>query len=138
MIIYAHLLPLLRRQAKRKISMVSLSLLTPKKRSTRSNTNISELACPNLVSTPLFITHDTRDNILDSKKGHIFELETAPYFYMDSKERPFFKTQISATVNIFHGQERTTAGISAQGGNRNYTGNKITNTRNREILCWRQ
>ena len=51
-----------------------------------------------LVSTPLYITHDTRDNILDSKKGHIFELETAPYFYMDSKERPFFKTQISAST----------------------------------------
>lgn len=51
-----------------------------------------------LASTPLFIIHDTRDNILDSKRGGIFELETAPYFYMNSKEKPFIKTQISAST----------------------------------------
>ncbi len=51
-----------------------------------------------LVSAPLFISHDTRDNILDSKKGHFCEFETAPYFHLDSKDKPFLKTQISAST----------------------------------------
>ena len=51
-----------------------------------------------LVSSPLFVIYDSRDNILDAKKGRLFELETAPYFYMKSKEKPFLKTQLSAST----------------------------------------
>jgi len=51
-----------------------------------------------LVSSPLFVIYDSRDNILDAKKGRLFELETAPYFYMKSKDKPFLKTQLSAST----------------------------------------
>ena len=51
-----------------------------------------------LVSSPLFVIYDSRDNILDPKKGRLFELDTAPYFYMNSKDKPFLKTQISGST----------------------------------------
>jgi len=53
-----------------------------------------------LVSSPLFVIYDSRDNILDAKKGRLFELETAPYFYMKSKDKPFLKTQPVASLQL--------------------------------------
>ena len=47
-----------------------------------------------LLSTPLYIVHDTRNNILDPKKGFEFKFGGAPYFNVRSKEKPFFKTYI--------------------------------------------
>jgi len=64
----------------------------------RIEQNITSKRRYSLISSPLFVIYDTRDNILDAKKGRLLELETAPYFYMDSKEKPFLKTQISAST----------------------------------------
>jgi translocation and assembly module TamA len=51
-----------------------------------------------LLSTPIFVTNDTRNNVLDPKKGHELRLEAAPFFSLHSKEKPFFKTQISGST----------------------------------------
>lgn len=51
-----------------------------------------------LLSTPLFLIHDTRNNILDPKRGFELKIEGAPYFSVRSKEKPFFKTRISGST----------------------------------------
>jgi len=51
-----------------------------------------------LLSTPIFATNDTRNNVLDPKKGHELRLEAAPFFSLNSKEKPFFKAQISGST----------------------------------------
>ncbi len=51
-----------------------------------------------LLSTPLFLVNDTRDNILDPSKGYELKIEGTPYFSISSKEKPFFKTQISGST----------------------------------------
>ena len=51
-----------------------------------------------LLSTPLFLVNDTRNNILDPSKGYELKIEGAPYFSIRSKEKPFFKTQISGST----------------------------------------
>mgnify|MGYP001095199858 CR=1 FL=1 len=51
-----------------------------------------------LLSTPLFITHDTRKNILDPRNGHELTLEGTPFFSLNSKTKPFFKGQISGST----------------------------------------
>ena len=51
-----------------------------------------------LLSTPIFITNDTRNNVLEPNKGHEIKLEVAPFFSIRVKEKPFFKTQISGST----------------------------------------
>ncbi len=51
-----------------------------------------------LLSSPLFITHDNRNNILDPRNGHEIKLEGAPFFSLNSKAKPFLKGQISGTT----------------------------------------
>ena len=48
-----------------------------------------------LLSIPIYLKLDTRKNILNPRSGHEVRLETAPFFSVRSKEKPFFKTQIS-------------------------------------------
>ena len=51
-----------------------------------------------LLSTPLFITHDNRKNILDPRNGHEVKIEGAPFFSLNSKAKPFLKGKISGTT----------------------------------------
>lgn len=51
-----------------------------------------------LLSTPIFVTNDTRNNVLAPRKGHEIKMEAAPFFSLRSKEKPFFKTQISGST----------------------------------------
>ena len=51
-----------------------------------------------LISTPLFASYDARNNRLDPKKGHLIEFESTPYFSLANKEKPFLKSQVSAST----------------------------------------
>ena len=51
-----------------------------------------------LLSIPLFIENDTRNNILDPKRGYELQLDTAPYFSLQKTEKPFLKTEISGST----------------------------------------
>ena len=71
-----------------------------------------------LLSTPLFLVNDTRDNILDPSKGYELKIEGAPYFSIRSKEKPFFKTQISgSTYFALTTKSRTIIAVHAATGN---------------------
>jgi len=51
-----------------------------------------------LLSTPLYVTNDTRNNRLDAKRGYKFDIETAPYFGFNKTKNPFLKTEISGSA----------------------------------------
>ncbi len=51
-----------------------------------------------LLSTPIFLTNDTRNNILDPRKGYELKMTASPFFGLRSTEKPFFKTQFSAST----------------------------------------
>lgn len=50
-----------------------------------------------LLSIPIYLKLDTRKNILNPKSGHEIRFEVAPFFSVRSKEKPFFKSQISGS-----------------------------------------
>lgn len=50
-----------------------------------------------LVSTPIFITYDTKNNLLDPYQGNEITVESAPFFSLNKSRNPFFKTQVFTT-----------------------------------------
>lgn len=48
-----------------------------------------------LISVPVFFTHDTRNNIMDPRKGHEVKMDLVPFFNLHSTTKPFAKTKIS-------------------------------------------
>ena len=57
------------------------------------NKNIQKYS---LFSLPVYVGKDTRNNILDAKKGYNIILDAAPFFGIDSKNKPFLKSKLSA------------------------------------------
>jgi translocation and assembly module TamA len=51
-----------------------------------------------LFSIPLFLAHDTRNNILDPRNGHEIKTEVIPFFNTHTRTKPFTKTKISTSV----------------------------------------
>lgn len=54
-----------------------------------------------LGSVPLYVIHDTRNNVLNPKRGKLIELNLEPFFFLDSASRPFVKSEISGST-YFH------------------------------------
>lgn len=50
-----------------------------------------------LFSVPLFITHDTRNDILNPRKGHVLNASIDTFFSLNKEEQPFCKIQLSAS-----------------------------------------
>ena len=48
------------------------------------------------LSIPLFIKRDTRDNILNSRKGHELQLKTEPFYPIKKEGKSFLKSEIIA------------------------------------------
>ncbi|MDC0864782.1 BamA/TamA family outer membrane protein [Rickettsiaceae bacterium] len=51
-----------------------------------------------LISTPLYVIHDTRDNIFSPQKGYDVKLEAAPYLEVQSHNKYFLKTKLLAST----------------------------------------
>lgn len=50
-----------------------------------------------LLSTPTFISHDTRNNILNPRKGHEVRLGVDPFFSLHKEEKPFLKVRMDVS-----------------------------------------
>ncbi|MFK7974195.1 MAG: autotransporter assembly complex family protein [Rickettsiaceae bacterium] len=51
-----------------------------------------------LVSMPFFLTYDTRNNILNPRKGYYLNFDLAPFLQINKDNTSFVKNQISATT----------------------------------------
>ncbi len=70
-----------------------------------------------LFSTPIFIGHDTRNNILNATKGYNITLETAPLIDVKTKNKPFLKTKITASTYLTSKNKiKTTLALKASAG----------------------
>jgi translocation and assembly module TamA len=56
----------------------------------------------NLLSAPLFVHYDTRNNILHPKRGYNVMLEVTPFYSLKSrfKDKTFFKNKITGTTYL--------------------------------------
>ena len=52
------------------------------------------------LSIPLFIKRDTRDNILNSRKGHELQFKTEPFYSIKKQGKSFLKNEVLASKYI--------------------------------------
>ena len=83
-----------------------------------------------LLSTPILIGHDTRNNILNATKGYNITLETAPLINVNNKNKLFFKSNITATTYLTNKSKiKTTLALKASAGTiSGISSEKIPNT----------
>ncbi len=56
--------------------------------------NIREYKKYSLFSMPFFVDHDTRNNVLDAKRGYEARFDIAPFIALKSVNKPFIKAQV--------------------------------------------
>lgn len=79
-----------------------------------------------LISIPAFLNKDTRDSILDPKKGYNARLEVAPFTSTKSKESSFLKSKLELSTYLTS-DIKLTPTIALKIGSGSIYGNKANN-----------